>query len=199
MSSVPKINLLPWRELNRIHSNEKFRRYFIVSVVLAIIIAGMAYAYQWHRLDHQQRINDEIKARMTALDDDIAKIANLEREQQEILEKVALIDDLGQNRVAMVRLFEQLALSSRDLVYLSAITHTQGTLTITGQAKNSANVSRFVQKISVHELAMMDDAMVTGLQNSTDGTWVEFVISAKLRLTDTDDIVSQTIESGGVP
>lgn len=182
--NVPMINLLPWRQLRQIRQNAQFRRAFLLVAVGALVLASMIYAYQKYRLDHQQAINDGIRQRMAALDDDIARIATFENEQQELINKANSINNLRSNRMMMVQFFEQLADLSDGLVYFTHINHAGETLTMTGVSKNSTTVSQFAQRLGadMSDTPMMSDVLVTSLQQSSEGPWVSFVMTARLNL-----------------
>lgn len=182
---IPQINLLPWRELRRIRQNERFYRAVLAVLVMSVLFVGGWYAYERHQMTHQQAINDEINRRMGVLDGDIAKIVQLEHEQQAILDKVSLIDKLGQNRMAMVAFAEHLSGISHRLVYLDHINHAGELLTIEGRASHANAVSAFAQKLPTQAKFVIDDVMVTGL-NEMNGH-VAFVISAKMNLVGHDE------------
>lgn len=181
MSGIPRINLLPWRQLRQLKQNEQFRRWLLAVLVLSILAVLGGYAYHKQKLNHQQAINDDIKARMSVLDTQIASITALENEQAALLKQATLVHDLGKNRVAMVGLFEHLSLSSQGLVYLDALSHAGGVLNITGHAKDAAMVSQFAQRLARDDSPVINDVLVTSLSQVSDG-WVNFVLSAKLDL-----------------
>lgn len=182
---IPQINLLPWRELRRIRQNERFYRAVLAVLAMSVLFVGGWYAYERHQMAHQQAINDEISRRMGVLDGDIAKIVQLEHEQQAILDKVSLIDKLSQNRMAMVAFAEHLSGVSHRLVYLDHINHAGELLTIEGRANHASAVGAFAQKLPAQAKFVIDDVMVTGL-NEMNGH-VAFVISAKMTLAGRDD------------
>ena len=53
MNNIPKINLVPWREIRRIRKNEQFRRALILVTVLSAGLVGGAYIYEKGKLNHQ--------------------------------------------------------------------------------------------------------------------------------------------------
>ena len=181
MNNIPKINLVPWREIRRIRKNEQFRRALILVTVLSAGLVGGAYIYEKGKLNHQKAINDDVKNRISILDADIVKITALENEQRALLDKVAIINDLHGNRATLVRFFEYLARTSAGLVYFERVTLSGEMLTLTGVSRSSADVSRFSQSISADAQSVLDDVMVVGLQDTPNGA-VNFVISAKLIL-----------------
>ena len=181
MNNIPKINLVPWREIRRIRKNEQFRRALILVTVLSAGLVGGAYIYEKGKLNHQKAINDDVKNRISILDADIVKITALENEQRALLDKVAIINDLHGNRATLVRFVEYLARTSAGLVYFERVTLSGEMLTLTGVSRSSADVSRFSQSISADAQSVLDDVMVVGLQDTPNGA-VNFVISAKLIL-----------------
>lgn len=179
MNNIPKINLLPWRDLHRIRKNGQFRRAFILAGLLSMGVVGGVTIYENKRLNHQKNINNDIKNRIGVLDADIAKIVALENEQQTLLNKVAVIHGLHNNRIILIQFFEHLARMSEGLVYYEHVSLSGELLTLTGVSKNPNNVSQFSQKISTEMQNMLDDVMVVGLKDAPNST-VSFVISAKL-------------------
>lgn len=181
MNSIPKINLLPWRELYRIRKNEQLRHAFITVILLSLMAIGGMYVYQKRQMNYQQAINNDIKNRLGLLDADIERINNLDKQQKALFKKAGIITDLHKNRSAFVRLFEYLAHTSKGLVYFECVSLSADMLTLEGVSKSSVNISQFSQTISMDEQSMMDDVMVIRLQDMSNGT-VSFVISAKLVL-----------------
>lgn len=181
MNSIPKINLLPWRELYRIRKNEQLRHAFITVILLSLMAIGGMYVYQKRQMNYQQAINNDIKNRLGLLDADIERINNLDKQQKALFKKAGIITDLHKNRSAFVRLFEYLAHTSKGLVYFERVSLSADMLTLEGVSKSSVNISQFSQTISMDEQSMMDDVMVIRLQDMSNGT-VSFVISAKLVL-----------------
>lgn len=182
--SAPIINLLPWRHLSQARQQARFHRALKMALVLSVLLSVMIYAYHRHKLGHQQAINDEIRQRMTALDADIVRITVLQKQQQALLDKAGSINDLTANRVAMVRVFQRLATLSDGLVYFNRINHAGEMLTIAGVSRDSAAISRFAGQLGDETLTdgMVQDVLVTSLQQSTEGAWMDFVLTARLDL-----------------
>ncbi|MFL1732071.1 PilN domain-containing protein [Moraxella oculi] len=186
--SVPTMNLLPWRYLRQARQNTSFYRMLKCVLAISIIMIATIYAYHWHQLNRQQAINEDIVRRMSVLDESIDRIAVFDRQQQELLDKAKSINQLRANRVAMVHFIQHLATVSDGLVYLTRISHAGEMLTIFGVSKDTASVSRFAWRLgdeTSNDIGA-DDVLVTSLQQSADGNWVDFVITARL---DLDELV----------
>ena len=71
------INLLPWREERRSQADAKFRQIFVSVVGLTVLVMMLIFGVIYYRLNQQQAINDEIKARISTLDDKIHQMQQL--------------------------------------------------------------------------------------------------------------------------
>lgn len=144
---MPRINLLPWRELQR----KTRRRDFFIAAVVA---AGAAFAFSmggkvlystWTA--SQVSKNGFLKKEIVKLDSQIADIQDLEARKTRLDARMDIIEQLQRSRPEIVHLFEEIVKSVPEGVYLTSIKQTDRKLEIHGIAQSSTRVSTFMRNI----------------------------------------------------
>src|SRR5438105_14193374 len=105
---MPRINLLPWRDLER----KRKRQEFMFAIVGAIVVAGLAailVRIQYGAaIDHQNERNQYLDGQIQILNNQIAEILDLEKQKQRLKERIEVIQKLQSSRPEAVHLYDQL-------------------------------------------------------------------------------------------
>lgn len=144
---MARINLLPWREERRA---ERTRQFVAVLVVAAVGAAGIAFGaklYMDDRLSYQQSRNAYLEREIAAMDRQIREIEKLEETRAQLLARKEIIEQLQRDRSQMVHLFDQLARTIPDGVYLTSGRQSGTQLTLNGIAESSARVSAYMRNL----------------------------------------------------
>jgi len=186
---MPRINLLPWRELER----KVRRREFMVAAGAAVFAAGvfvlggkLVYS-SW--TDAQIEKNNLLKKEIVKLDAQIADIQDLENRKQRLVARMEIIERLQRKRPEIVHLFDELVRTVPEGVYLTQIKENGNKLEIHGVAQSSTRVSTFMRNIDGS--MWMDNPqlqVVESAQNSPTGG-SSFTLTA--------DAVGVNLEDGG--
>jgi type IV pilus assembly protein PilN len=186
---MPRINLLPWRELER----KVRRREFMVAAGAAVFAAGvfvlggkLVYS-SW--TDAQIEKNNLLKKEIVKLDAQIADIQDLENRKQRLVARMEIIERLQRKRPEIVHLFDELVKTVPEGVYLTQIKENGNKLEIHGVAQSSTRVSTFMRNIDGS--MWMDNPqlqVVESAQNSPTGG-SSFTLTA--------DAVGVNLEDGG--
>ncbi|GAC1301640.1 MAG: hypothetical protein NVSMB10_01440 [Steroidobacteraceae bacterium] len=186
---MPRINLLPWREQQR----KVRRREFMVAAAAAVIASGifviggkLVYS-RW--TDAQIEQNNLLKREIVKLDAQIADIQDLKDRKQHLVARMEIIERLQRKRPEIVHLFDALARSVPEGVYLTQIKENGNKLEVHGIAQSSTRVSTFMRNIDAS--LWMDNPqlqIVETAQNSPTGG------SSFTLMTDT---VGVNLEGGG--
>lgn len=148
---MPNVNLLPWREERR----RRLRRDFMLALFGAGL-AGTLIAYGCKLVlesvvARQTARNAVLRAGITALDRQNDAILDLEAERERLLARMGIIDRLQRLRPDAVHLFDELAGTLPDGVYLTEVRQTAATLRISGIARSSGAVSTLMRNIEDSE------------------------------------------------
>jgi type IV pilus assembly protein PilN len=148
---MPRINLLPWREAER----KRKRQEFAVGAIGGLLLGGLVTAgiYMWIQsaISHQQERNQILKEEISRLDKQIVEIQGLEAQKQSLLARMEVIDHLERSRPEVVHLFDQLARTLPDGVYLTAIRQTERKIQLQGIAQSSTRVSAYMRSLDGSE------------------------------------------------
>lgn len=148
---MPRINLVPWREVER----KQKRQEFGVAAVGALILAGaIAFAVNLQMesaISYQNERNQFLKDETSKLDKQIAEILDLEQQKQRLSARIQVIEQLERSRAEIVHLFDQLVRTLPDGIYLTSIKQNDRRIQLKGVAQSSTRVSNYMRNIDGSE------------------------------------------------
>ncbi len=144
---MAKINLLPWREVLR---RQKQRDFFLAtggSIGVTLWVLFMMHGYGAGRIEQQDRRNRYLESEIATLDKKIKKIESMQGLKRKFLAKIAVIQQLQESRTEAVKLFEEMATTVPDGVFLTKMTQSGRTLSFEGKARSNASVSAYMRNL----------------------------------------------------
>jgi type IV pilus assembly protein PilN len=148
---MPRINLLPHRETKR----RERKLHFMIALGVAAVAAGVftfvAYLMFDSMIDAQQHRNDKLRREIKVLDKEIEEINSLESDKQRFIERMEIIEKLQRSRPEIVHVFDEIARTLPDGVYLTSVTQNETRLKFEGIAQSSTRVSTFMRNIDSSE------------------------------------------------
>jgi len=141
------INLLPWRETLRKEQQKKFFTMLGISVGVMFAIIGLIHFETSKMLNYQNLRNEFLENQITRVDKLIAEINTLESNKQNLLSRMDVIQQLQQDRPRIVHIFDELAKTLPDGVYLTSLKQSNGEFSIKGFAQSNARVSSFMRNL----------------------------------------------------
>ncbi len=148
---MPRINLLPWREAERRERKLHFGIALGGATVAAIAFTFIVYLMVSSMISAQQRRNDLLRGAIRVLDKQIEEINSLESEKQQFIARMEIIEKLQRSRPEIVHLFDTIARTVPDGVYLTGVTEKGTHLKFEGVAQSSTRVSAFMRNIDSSE------------------------------------------------
>jgi type IV pilus assembly protein PilN len=145
------INLLPWREWER---ERKKREFFSNLAGVLVLGAALVFLGGWvldGNIDHQNARNKFLQDRITELDAKIAEIAELEKQRDDLRERMELIQELQGNRPVIVRVFDELTRTLSKGVHYQKLTMAAGALTVEGTAESNNRISSLMRNLDESE------------------------------------------------
>lgn len=155
-----RINLLPWRaELRKQRRNQ-----FVVglggALVAAAIVLGIANLTFSRIISHQQSRNALIKEEIATLDQRIKEIIDLEAKRDAMIARMEIIEQLQRSRPEIVHVFDEIARTVPEGVYLSSVRQQGRRLEIQGMAESNTRVSSFMRAIDASDWLAQPDLEV---------------------------------------
>ncbi|CAG1020640.1 PilN domain-containing protein [Methylomonas sp. LL1] len=144
---MAKINLLPWREELRKKRQQDFVTGIGAGVLGTALILVLVYLFIEGMKEHQDHRNSMLKSEIAVLDKKIAEIKDIEDKKNRLLTKIDVIQKLQESRPEIVHLFDELAKSTPEGVYLTKFTQIDTALTMDGKAESNARVSALMRAI----------------------------------------------------
>jgi type IV pilus assembly protein PilN len=178
---MPKINLLPWRDELRAQRRNQFYAamggafgFAALFVLIGVLLMNGIISAQGNR-------NKLIEQEITKLDKRIEEIRDLEIKKDRLVARMKIIEQLQQSRPEVVHLFEDLARSLPDGVYLDSVKQTGNKLEIKGSAESNTRVSAFMRNIDKSQWLEKPDLQVVEVKgDGTRGSRAsEFTVFAK--------------------
>ncbi|MGB0237704.1 MAG: PilN domain-containing protein [Cycloclasticus sp.] len=144
---MAKINLLPWREELRKQRQVDFLIWLAVGVfVSALVMAGMHFSIEG-LIETQNNRNRFIQNEISVLDKKIKEIQALDKTKTKLLARMEVIQRLQSSRPEIVHMFDQLAKTVPEGVYLTKFDQAGKRLTIAGNAQSNTRVSAYMRRL----------------------------------------------------
>ncbi len=144
---MARINLLPWRDELRKEQRKQFTFIAAGSAVLMLMVILYVHLYIGGLISNQNSRNKYLQQQISDVESKIKQIEDLEKQKQQLLARMKVIEQLQQNRPAVVHLFESLAKAVPDGLYLTSVKQSGTSLTIEGVAQSNARVSSFMRSL----------------------------------------------------
>ena len=186
---MPRINLLPWREQER----KIRRREFMVAAggavfaAIIFVLGGKLLYSSWTEAQNEK--NNLLKKEIVKLDAQIADIQDLENRKQRLVARMEIIEKLQRKRPEIVHLFDEIAKTIPEGIYLTAIKQTGNKLEIHGVAQSSTRVSTYMRNID--SSVWMDSPVLQVVESAKDSP------TSGSNFTMTSEVVGVDLENGG--
>jgi len=144
---MARINLLPWREELRKQQQKEFFLAIGVAMGFAVVVMLLVHFYVAGRIEYQQQRNRFLSDQIAVLDRKIREIRDLEKKRDRLIAKMEIIQRLQSSRPEIVHLFDALARTVPDGVYLTKFIQSGDKLEVTGVAQSNARVSAYMRNV----------------------------------------------------
>jgi len=160
---MPQINLLPWRQEQRKERQRQFLTIMVMSVALMILIILASHLQINRMISTQESRNNLLTRVIVDVDKELTEIKNLETEKRRLLDRMKIIQQLQRDRPEVVRLFDDLARTVPNGIYLKQVKQQGKGLSIEGYAQSNARVSSFMRNLD--SAKSMDDPNLTVIKS----------------------------------
>ena len=142
---MARINLLPWRAELRKQQQKDFAVAIMLGLTLTAAIFLLVRTQIASQIEYQTQRNSFLESEIATLDRKIKEIQDLESKKKRLLAKMEIIQQLQSSRPEIVHLFDEIARTVPEGVYLTDLTQTDKNLTINGFAQSNARVSAYMR------------------------------------------------------
>jgi len=144
---MARINLLPWRAELRKQQRKDLIAAILLGVLLTLAILLFVHTHISSLIDYQNRRNEFLQSEISLLDQRIKEIQDLENKKKRLIAKMEVIQQLQASRPEIVHLFDELARTMPEGVYLTDLVQSDKSLTVNGIAQSNARVSTYMRNL----------------------------------------------------
>ena len=185
---MPRINLLPWREEDRLRRQREFMVAMagsFVAGVLVIVVTVFAFSQM---ISGQQNRNNRLENEIAVLEQSITEIDGLERQKERLLARMEIIEQLQRSRPEIVHLFDEVSRRLPEGVHLTGMKQTGSSVEVKGVAQSSTRVSALMRQVDASD--WLSDPSVVKVETTEAGParQAEFVVTLKQVRQNSDDM-----------
>jgi type IV pilus assembly protein PilN len=178
---MAKINLLPWRAERRKQRQQEFMTMLGVAAAIAVLVSLLIVLSYNAKIDAQNKRNQYLTNQITALDKQIAEIAELDKKKAGLLRRKQVIEELQASRSQMVHLFDELARTIADGTQIQSVQQNGNEMTILGRAQSNARVSTYMRNLDASGWMGNPDLSIIELRGADAGLPNEFSLKVTLK------------------
>jgi type IV pilus assembly protein PilN len=144
---MARINLLPWRENLRAEQQREFLVMAGGTVVITLLLGLYTHLHINGMITDQEERNAFLQREITALDERIEEIKELEKTKARLLARMEVIQELQSSRPEAVHLFDELVKTTPDGAFLTKIKQQGKMVELDGRAQSNARVSAYMRNV----------------------------------------------------
>lgn len=184
---MPRINLLPWREERRRERQQAFVVMLVITVALGATVMFAANVHVGQLVQNQEGRNGYLRSEIALVDKKIEEIQALQSTKQSLIARMQVIERLQESRPQIVHLFDELARTLPNGVYLQSVEQEEDQLEIRGTAESSARVAAYMRNID--NSLWLKDPKLGPIESRVDGRLRRsvFMLTAKQESPNDDD------------
>ncbi len=165
---MARINLLPWREELRTERKRQFFGILGLAAVVGVLVAILVHMAFQSKITNQQGRNSFLKTEISQLDTKIREIEKLEKQREELLNRMQIVQSLQQSRPLVVRLFDELVRQIPTGVHLTDFSRKGTKLALIGRSESTPRISAFMRNIEKSKWITKAD--VSGIKADKKGS-----------------------------
>lgn len=177
---MARINLLNWREERRKQIEQQFYGILAGAAVAGVAVVFAVQMQLGAMIDYQTSRNDYVKSEIKKVEKAIAEIKALEKEKEDLLARMNVIQELQGNRSDSVHMLDELVKVLPEGVHLTRFNQKKKALTFDGVAQSNARVSAYMRNIERAEwLKTPDLKVIESKKKGNEDGYSQFTLTSE--------------------
>lgn len=144
---IPQINFQPWRQQKRQEAMQQFAVYAGLVILAAGFVVFILGSIADISVNAQKSRNAQINSEIKILEKRLSNIATLQKDRDDMLERMKIIQDLQGNRPISVRVFDELVRMLPETVFFESLSVVGNQMFVKGIAESNSEVSDLMRNI----------------------------------------------------
>ena len=148
MIQLTRVNLLPYREEERLQKQKQFQRLLLLGGLGGLVASGLIYTMLGQAISGQEDRNQMLEQEINILNKQIAEVNQLKAEKASFLARKQKVEELQNQRFRAAKILDDLNLMMPDGTYLTAIKSDQTNgYTFTGRAISDNKIAMLMRAL----------------------------------------------------
>lgn len=175
-----KVNLLPVRVSRRQEAVKKELVLGGIGLALVLLLCTVLYVLLAANVNDVRAENSRLEKDLENLKAIVARVDEIEKFNEELKRKLAVIDELRANKVGPVHLLDELSNATPEKLYLRSMKEKQRKITLSGLASSNEVIAQFLQNLEKSD--WFDEVYLNGIAQQNIGglNLKEFEVTARL-------------------
>jgi len=174
-----RINLLPVREARRAANMRKQGMLLLMAAGAGVVVCILISTWMAARIAHERSLVTAREAELKKLEATMNEVKKFQAEQQEIEQKLAIIDQIEAARMGPVKIMDELATRIPQRVWLTKMVEKGGVLELEGRSIDAEVVADFVVALEESPMLSNVDLQETKLEEVEGLKLSEFKLTAQ--------------------
>ncbi len=157
------INLLPWRERRRQRQKRNFLMVWGAAASCAIFVVIIMHVLMSIEITQQKKVNSKLVRETKTLTAKIEKIKNIEKERDNLIARMQIIQRLQHDRPLTVHVFEELVTRLPAGVYFEQVTRNDNMISVIGRANSNSSISALMRSLEASQF--MEHSVLTEIKS----------------------------------
>lgn len=184
---MANVNLLPWREAKRAENDKKLLTASFIFWGLCLLVGFLAFQNVSAQLTAQHARNQYIQGEISKLNRTIADIEKLQKEKQDLLGRIEVIQGLQHDRMQIVHVFDDIVRKLPAGVALDRMSKKSREIYLEGRAQSNSRVSDLMNQLNTSQWFGQSDLSVVSLNETKDTKLSEFELVVTERVQEAED------------
>ena len=174
-----RINLLPVKATRKKEIVKGQLAVLGVTLLIALLVCGGLYMSLSSKISDEKALIAQKEAEIASLKKKIGEVAQFKKRQQELREKLDILDKLSDGKTGPVRLLDELSLAIPDKMWVVSYSESNGNIVMSGVSLTEETVAQFMRKLETSDYYQNVELRVVEQTRNNDNVLHKFEISCR--------------------